>query len=433
MTLGIVYIARNDTHEADVYKIGMTTRTDIGERMGELSNPTGVLGDFRSLGHVLVDDVESCERKLHENFSAFRVQNNREFFRMPLQQIVFSIKDLIADKIIRDYLPPVSTNQEVSLDYFLTFRNLMSFLRFYNDYGCRDFCGLCLGRIYPGLIVFLCKSLGYDLSSKLKRSKFFFKLRGLQESRFNEFEETSIHFDDLTREYKNKIRDELFSQMSKLNDNEFNTLTNKMIDFLNHLIRYSNLDPLIFRKKFNNNFINWSKLTELEINSLSKQKIRFMEIATTEDRNNIDPALRDIFEGSGWLQWLENRKKKNAEVAHQNYLKQQEEEKKRKLEKDLKLKQIQDKHKALLENQKLRNEKRQLYISKLKSMSLSERIKNIITELPFGITGIPFDLFEPDNLMKVYLSLSETEKNKFNSILLSRKEKFFINLVKKLQ
>ena len=68
MTLGIVYIARNDTHEADVYKIGMTTRTDIGERMGELSNPTGVLGDFRSLGHVLVDDVESCERKLHENF-----------------------------------------------------------------------------------------------------------------------------------------------------------------------------------------------------------------------------------------------------------------------------------------------------------------------------------------------------------------------------
>ena len=433
MTLGIVYIARNDTHEANVYKIGMTTRTDIGERMGELSNSTGVLGEFRSLGHVLVDDVESCERKLHENLSAFRVQNNREFFRMSLQEIVFSIKDLIADKIIRDYLPPISTNQEVSLDYFLTFRNLMSFLRFYNDYGCRDFCGLCLGRIYPGLIVFLCKSLGYDLSSKLKRSKFFFKLRGLQESRFNEFEETSIHFDDLTREYKNKICDELFSQMSKLNDYEFNTLTNKMIDFLNHLIRYSNLDPLIFRKKFNNNFINWSKLTELEINSLSKQKIRFMEIATTKDRNNIDPSLRDIFEGSGWLQWLENRKKKNAEVAHQNYLKQQEEEKKRKLEKDLKLKQIQDKHKALLENQKLRNEKRQLYISKLKSMSLLDRIKNIITELPYGIRGIPLDLFEPDNLTKVYLSLSEREKNKLNSILLSRKEKFFINLLKKLK
>ena len=433
MTLGIVYIARNDTHEANVYKIGMTTRTDIGERMGELSNSTGVLGEFRSLGHVLVDDVESCERKLHENLSAFRVQNNREFFRMSLQEIVFSIKDLIADKIIRDYLPPISTNQEVSLDYFLTFRNLMSFLRFYNDYGCRDFCGLCLGRIYPGLIVFLCKSLGYDLSSKLKRSKFFFKLKGLQESRFNEFEETSIHFNDLTKEYKNKICDELFSQISKLNDNEFNTLTNKMIDFLNHLIRYSNLDPLIFRKKFNNNFINWSKLTELEINSLSKQKIRFMEIATTKDRNNIDPSLRDIFEGSGWLQWLENRKKKNAEVAHQNYLKQQEEEKKRKLEKDLKLKQIQDKHKALLENQKLRNEKRQLYISKLKSMSLLDRIKNIITELPYGIRGIPLDLFEPDNLTKVYLSLSEREKNKLNSILLSRKEKFFINLLKTLK
>ena len=66
-------------------------------------------------------------------------------------------------------------------------------------------------------------------------------------------------------------------------------------------------------------------------------------------------------------------------------------------------------------------------------MSLLDRIKNIITELPYGIRGIPLDLFEPDNLTKVYLSLSEREKNKLNSILLSRKEKFFMNLLKKLK
>ena len=81
MSLGIVYIARNDTHEPNVYKIGMTLRTNLSERMDELTGHTGVLGEFRHEGHVLVDDVEECERKLHEKFSYCRVQNNREFFR----------------------------------------------------------------------------------------------------------------------------------------------------------------------------------------------------------------------------------------------------------------------------------------------------------------------------------------------------------------
>lgn len=437
MTLGIVYIARNDTHEADVYKIGMTLRTNLDERMDELTNHTGVLGQFRYMGYVLVDDVETCESKLHENLSAYRVQNNREFFRISLREIVFSINNIIADKIIRNHLPLVSSNEEVSLDYFLTFQNLMSFLRFYHNYGCsNDFCGLCLGRVYPGLIIFLCKSLGYDLSSKIKRLKLFFKLSGRKESTAWDdpyYEETSIHFDDLTEEYKNKIYEELFSQMSELNDNEINTLTNKMVDFLNHLIIKANQNyKKIFNTKFNNNFIKWSKFTELEINSLSNQKIRFIEMTTTQDRDNLDPSLKDIFEGSGWLQWLENRKKKNAEIAYQNFLKQEEDEKKRKLEKELKLKQKQDKHKLFLKNQKLRNEQRQLYISKLKNMSLLDRINNIITELPFGIKGIPFELFETENLQKVYFSLDDINKKKLIHILSSRKEKNFKNFIKSL-
>ena len=86
MTTGIVYIARNDIHEPNIYKIGKTLRTDLNERMDELTSHTGVLGEFRYEGYVLVDDVDECERILHEKFSHYRVENNREFFRLSLRE-----------------------------------------------------------------------------------------------------------------------------------------------------------------------------------------------------------------------------------------------------------------------------------------------------------------------------------------------------------
>ena len=43
---GIVYIARNDKHPENVYKIGGTSR-NVAERMSELNRETGTFGRFQ--------------------------------------------------------------------------------------------------------------------------------------------------------------------------------------------------------------------------------------------------------------------------------------------------------------------------------------------------------------------------------------------------
>ena len=75
MTMGIIYIAQNQTYGPNVYKVGKTERTNVRERMQELTGDTGVLGEFKKLGHALVEDVEDCERKCHEVLRQFRIQH----------------------------------------------------------------------------------------------------------------------------------------------------------------------------------------------------------------------------------------------------------------------------------------------------------------------------------------------------------------------
>ena len=105
--MGIIYIAQNQTYGPNVYKVGKTERTNIDERMQELTGDTGVLGEFKKLGHALVEDVEDCERKCHDVLRQFRIQQNREFFRIDLERLVPLIRNTISEKIIRDNFPEV--------------------------------------------------------------------------------------------------------------------------------------------------------------------------------------------------------------------------------------------------------------------------------------------------------------------------------------
>ena len=105
MPVGIIYIAQNQTYGPNVYKVGKTERTNVRERMQELTGDTGVLGEFKKLGHALVEDVEDCERKCHDVLRQFRIQQNREFFEIDLGRLVSLIRENISDKIIRDELP----------------------------------------------------------------------------------------------------------------------------------------------------------------------------------------------------------------------------------------------------------------------------------------------------------------------------------------
>ena len=434
MTTGIVYIARNDTHEPNVYKIGKTLRTDLNERMDELTSHTGVLGEFRYEGHVLVDDVDECERKLHECFSHCRVQNNREFFRLSLREIILQINDVIADKIIRNNLPQILNDRDITLDYFLRFNNLISFLRFYQNYGCGPiFCGMCSSIPHSGLIIFLCQTSGHDLSSKEKRFHLFNKLKGLGNYRYRQEDESSINFSDLTSEHKMAIYGELCSQLSNLNNNEINSITSKMIDFLKVIIdlkQYNENLKKIFDQKFKNFFIDLSKLSRFEINNFSPNKSSFISYLLNDLEN--DNELINIFRQSALLEKIREDRMKAVAAQEEYNLKIQQEIENRKLQKELRLKQKQDQHKIFLDEQKIRNEKRQIYITRLNNMNAVDRIKNIIQKRPFGLNGIPKELFEIENISSVFSLLSENEKLKFKSLIENKKNKFFKTIKKKL-
>ena len=435
MTTGIVYIARNDIHEPNIYKIGKTLRTDLNERMDELTSHTGVLGEFRYEGYVLVDDVDECERKLHEKFSHYRVQNNREFFRLSLREIIFEINNIIADKIIRNNLPQIPNDRDVALDYFLKFNNLMSFLRFYQNYGCRptSFCSMCSSIPHSGLIIFLCQTSGHDLSSKEKRFHLFNKLKGLGNCRYRQEDESSINFSDLTSEHKMAIYGELCSQLSNLNNNEVNSITSKMLDFLKVIIdlkQYNENLKKIFDQKFKNFFIDLSKLSRFEINNFNPNKSSFIAYLLNDLEN--DNELKNIFHRSALLEKIREDHIKVVAAQKEYNLKIQQEIENRKLQKELRLKQKQDQHKIFLNKQKIKNEKRQIYITRLSGMNLVDRIKNIIQERPFGLDGIPKALFEIENISSAFLLLSENEKSKFKSLIENKKKKFFKIIKKKL-
>ena len=88
---GIVYIARNDQHPPNVYKIGGSSR-DVDERMRELSNETATYGTFEAKAFFPVTDWEraeaECHRQLYEN------REDKEFFKAPYNELVDVVRNV---------------------------------------------------------------------------------------------------------------------------------------------------------------------------------------------------------------------------------------------------------------------------------------------------------------------------------------------------
>ncbi len=103
MNEGIIYIARNPEYKEDIYKVGKTERTNLPlNRMIELSNHEGVIGQFSTIGYFLVNDVNETETRCHQELKEFRYQNNREFFKLELSELIKKIRNAISDKIIKE-------------------------------------------------------------------------------------------------------------------------------------------------------------------------------------------------------------------------------------------------------------------------------------------------------------------------------------------
>ena len=107
MNEGIIYIARNSEYKEDIYKVGKTERTNLAKyRMIELSNHEGVIGEFKTVGYVLVKNVHEAEKICHEKLRNYRYQNNRKFFKINIQKLLDEIRtDLNQEKSLLIHAP----------------------------------------------------------------------------------------------------------------------------------------------------------------------------------------------------------------------------------------------------------------------------------------------------------------------------------------
>jgi hypothetical protein len=88
---GFVYILTNPAMPGMV-KIGFSeSQTSI--RAVELSRPTGVPMEFELVYDELVSNCRAVERTLHRRFAAHRVNQKREFFRVPVRQVISALQE----------------------------------------------------------------------------------------------------------------------------------------------------------------------------------------------------------------------------------------------------------------------------------------------------------------------------------------------------
>ena len=85
MQNGYVYILTNSSMP-DLIKIGKTAR-DSRTRAKELST-TSIPTPFKVAFEIFSSDYENIERKAHASLEDFRVNQNREFFRYPLNEAI---------------------------------------------------------------------------------------------------------------------------------------------------------------------------------------------------------------------------------------------------------------------------------------------------------------------------------------------------------
>lgn len=90
MATGFVYILLNPAFP-DYVKIGLTLKS-AEERARELRT-TGVPAAFIVIYDELVSDCRAVERKVHQRFHGYRVENDREFFRVPVKEAIRVLRE----------------------------------------------------------------------------------------------------------------------------------------------------------------------------------------------------------------------------------------------------------------------------------------------------------------------------------------------------
>jgi|GEM_PF-2348119 len=92
---GRLYIMRSPSHAADIYKIGITTR-DVVSRKNELTGATSTPLPFEILASWSVGNVKAIENEVQRALAPYRLSPRREFFRLPLAELVRIIEPIVS-------------------------------------------------------------------------------------------------------------------------------------------------------------------------------------------------------------------------------------------------------------------------------------------------------------------------------------------------
>jgi hypothetical protein len=95
--MGFLYVLSNPSMPG-ILKIGITSGL-VEKRVAELSRPTSVPEPFKVECYFpIYENLKSAESKVHRMLDEFRTSSNREFFRVPLDQVEQCIESLLGQK-----------------------------------------------------------------------------------------------------------------------------------------------------------------------------------------------------------------------------------------------------------------------------------------------------------------------------------------------
>jgi hypothetical protein len=92
---GYIYLLRNPSHELDLFKIGLTTKS-VEERAKELSG-TSSPDKFVIIHRWFVSDCVVAEKIIHQKLDIYRLNARREFFRIDLEKAIAVISPIIKE------------------------------------------------------------------------------------------------------------------------------------------------------------------------------------------------------------------------------------------------------------------------------------------------------------------------------------------------
>ncbi len=97
MKYGLVYILSNPSFKDEYYKIGMTTRGAEDRAWEIFVGATGVPEPFEVEYTIFSKDCSADEQAAHTSLSEYRVNKNREFFKIDLNRAISTIEAIVKE------------------------------------------------------------------------------------------------------------------------------------------------------------------------------------------------------------------------------------------------------------------------------------------------------------------------------------------------